>query len=105
MPDIGGNGGHTEINSEAVKSAVSELPNVETDLGEIKKNLENVSGPLEETWIGTARKSYIDVVFYMQQQLTRIQTGIGGLYGITTLTCDNRVMLDRDVAEAVTICK
>ncbi len=105
MPNMGANGGRTEIESDAVKSAVSELPGVETDLEDIKKNLDDVSAPLEETWEGTARGSYIKAAYYMQQQLTGIKTGIGGLYDITIQTCDNRVTLDQEVAVAATVSR
>ncbi|MDO4303362.1 MAG: hypothetical protein Q4D94_05550 [Bacillota bacterium] len=103
MPNIGVKGGRTEIESDAVRSAVSELPNVETDLGEIKQKLDEVSEPLEDTWVGTARASYIKAAYYMQQQLAKIKTGIGGLYDITIQTCDDRVTLDQEVAGAATI--
>lgn len=103
MADIRKKEERTEIDPDAVRSAVGELPDVETDLGDIKQNLEDVSDPLEAAWIGTARGAYMRAVFCMQGQLKKIEAGIGDLYEVAVQTCDNRVILDQNVSDAANI--
>lgn len=100
--DTGGFGteGETMIHPEEVQSAVSELPEVKEDLENTAKKLEEVSEPLEAAWIGTARESYMKASFYVQQQIKRIKSGVGGLHGVTIQTCFERIDLDLRASDA-----
>lgn len=100
--DKSGSGNETMIDPEEVTSAVSELPEVKEDLENMIKKLEEVSEPLEATWIGTARDSYAKAAFCVSQNIKRIENGIGGLHGVMIETCLNRKTLDLTVSAAAT---
>ena len=95
--------GQTMIYTEEVRSAVSELPEVEEDLKNTAKKLEEVSEPLEAAWIGTAREPYARVAYCIQQLAKKIESGVGGLHMLSIDTCEKRIGLDLEVADKAAI--
>ena len=93
----------TMIDPEKVMSVISKLPEIAEDLKGVETRLNEVSEPLEVTWVGTAGEAYARVEFYVNQVIQEDETKITNLHSAEIGVCFARKLLDLERADAAAI--
>lgn len=93
----------TQINPETVKTAISGLTDIENNLSNIQTELYASGLSLVTTWTGTAKASFLLASTYARKNINRIMLGVSGVHNEIKEACEERVVLDQNVATAATI--
>lgn len=99
MPNYGTSEDRTEIQTEGVRTAVNGLPYVATDMESIRVNLLNISEPLEATWIGPARDSYLEADVWARFRIEDLKTRITKLHNVVVQICSYRTQIDEAASD------
>ena len=93
----------TMIDPEKVMSAISKLPDIAEDLKGVETRLNEISEPLEATWVGTAGEAYARVEFYVNQEIQKNEIKITNLHSAEMGVCFARKLIDLERADAAAI--
>lgn len=96
---------NSTINTEAVKTAISGLKDIEANLSEIQTKLYSSGIALNATWTGNGKASFLLASTYARKNINRIMSSVSGIYDVTIKACEDRVLLDQNVSTAATIKK
>ena len=94
------NSNNTQMNTETLESTISDLTSIEDDLNDIEGKIEESDAALLSTWKGTARASFLCASTYARNNIHRIMLSVSGIYDILVRACEDRVILDQNVANA-----
>lgn len=96
LADLCGYGteGETMIDPEKVMSAISKLTDIAEELKNIETKLNEISDPLEATWVGTARGAYVRAEYFVETTIQKNEETITKLHSEMIVTCFIRKRID-----------
>lgn len=96
LADLCGYGteGETMIDLEKVMSAISKLLDIAEDLKNVETRLNEISEPLEATWVGTARGAYVRAEYFVETTIQENEETITKLHSEMVYTCYIRKGID-----------